>query len=162
MQTNYLSPTSFQVSVGRIPNVEFFVQRANIPALTGNPVELSSPLQSYYSHQDRISYSDFDLSFVVDENMDNYLEIAKWMEGLGSPRESDQYKDLVGPEGDGAVSDITVIIHNSNKRPSIRMQLKNCFPVSISSVPLNIVSADIVYPEVTVTFRYDDFTIEKI
>lgn len=161
MITNYLSPTSFQVTVGRMPNVEFFVQRANIPALTMNPVSLSSPLNNYFQTPDRISYSDFDLSFVIDENMDNYLEIIAWMEGLGTPQTSDQYKDLEASD-DGTVSDITLVIHNSHKNPGHRVVYKNAFPISISSVALNIVQQDIVYPEVTVTFRYDDFTVEKI
>jgi len=161
MITNYLAPTSFQVTIGRMPNVEFFVQRANIPALTMNPVETSSPLNTYYATPDRISYSDFDLSFVVDENMENYLEVMKWMEGLGTPQSSDQYKDIKASD-DGTVSDITLVIHNSHKNPAHRVVYKNCFPISISSVPLNIVNQDITYPEVTVTFRYDDFTIENI
>lgn len=161
MQTNYLAPTSFQVSVNRLPNVEFFVQRANIPALTMTPVQLGSPLSNFYETPDRISYSDFDLSFVVDEDMENYLEIMRWMEGMGSTDNLAQYDNLQKSK-EGTKSDISVVIHNSHKNPHYRLLIKNAFPISISSVALNVVSSDITYPEVTVTFRYDSFSLEKL
>ena len=161
MITNYLAPTSFVVTVSRMPNVEFFTQRASIPALTMNPVSVQSPITTLYGTGDRVSYADFDLGFIVDERMNNYLEILRWIEGLGSPESTDQYKKLEGTK-DGTVSDISVVIHNSHKNPSIKMTLKNCFPVSLSSINLSVAASDIQYPEATATFRYDTFEIEQI
>ena len=161
MITNYLAPTSFIVTVARMPNVEFFVQRASIPALTMNPVGVASPIASLYSTPDRISYSDFDLGFIVDERMENYLEILRWMEGLGSPESTDQFKAIETTK-DGTVSDISIVVHNSHKNPNIKITLKNCFPISMSSVNLNVATTDVQYPEVTATFRYDTFEIEQI
>ena len=161
MITNYLAPTSFVVTIARMPNVEFFVQRAMIPALTMNPVERSSPLTSLYSTPDRITYSEFDLGFIVDEKMENYREILRWMEGMGTPETSKTYENL-DKSDDGIKSDITVVIHNSHKNPSLKLTLKDCFPISMSSIALSVAQADIQYPEVTATFRYDTFELESI
>lgn len=159
MITNYLSPTSFTVVIDRMPNVEFFAQRCMIPALTMNPVQSTSPIQNYYLTPDRVTYSDFDLGFIVDENMRNYLEIHDWMVGIGAPENTDQYKTINKSE-DGTTSDISIVINNSNKNPNKKITFTNCFPISMSSVSLSVTNPDIVYPEVTATFRYDLFKVE--
>lgn len=161
MITNYLAPTSFSVTVSRIPNVEFFTQTAAIPGISLSPIENVSPIQKFYSTGDRIEYSEFDLGFIVDERMENYLEILRWMEGIASPENTDQYKDLAKSD-DGITSDITIVIHNSHKNPNIRVQFKNCFPTSLSQVDLSVTQGDVVYPQASVTFRYDAFSIDQI
>lgn len=161
MITNYLQPTSFTVMVERLPNVEFFVQRAMIPAVSATPIQQPAPLQNYYETFDRLTYAEFDLGFVVDERMNNYREVLAWMEGLGSPETTDQFKNLMKTR-DKAQSDITVIANNSHKNPNIKITYKNCFPIALSSINLSVVAGDIQYPEVSATFRYDTFEIEEI
>ena len=94
MITNYLSPVSFVISVERLPNTEFFTQRVAIPSMSMNPPQQVSPIHNIYKTPDRIEYADLDLSFIVDENMNNYKEILSWMEGLGSPETTEQRKAL--------------------------------------------------------------------
>jgi hypothetical protein len=161
MITNYLAPTSFIVTVSRLPKVEFFTQTTSIPSISISPVTNNTPIQNFYSSGDRIEYSDFDLGFIVDERMDNYIEVLRWMEGLGSPETTDQYKDIENSK-DGITSDITITIHNSHKNPNIRVIYKNCFPTALSQVDLSVTSTDVAYPQATVTFRYDTFVIEQI
>lgn len=159
MITNYLSPVSFLVTVERLPNVEFFTQRATIPSLSMAVVPQPNPLANIYSTPDRIEYSDLDLSFIVDEGMKNYREILAWMEGMGTPQTSDQYRSLKASKS-GVTSDITLIIQNSSRNPSIKVTYTNCFPTSLSPVSLSVTETDIVYPECTATFRYDNMIIE--
>ena len=161
MITNYLQPASFTVTIKRLPNVQFFTQRALLPALVMTPVERGSPLSSLYSTPDRVSYSDFDLGFVVDENMNNYIEVFRWMESMGSSESLSQYKNLQDAE-DGVKSDISIVVNNNHKNPNIKFTMINCFPISLSSISLSAATQDIQYPECTATFRYDYFTIEKI
>ena len=161
MITNYLAPTSFIVSISRMPNVEFFTQTASIPSISISPVSTASPIQTYYATGDRIEYSDFDLGFIVDERMDNYLEMLRWMEGIASPETTDQYTDLAKSD-DGITSDITVVVHNSHKNPNIRVIYKKCFPIALSQIDLSVTQADVVYPQATATFRYDTFEVEQI
>ena len=161
MITNYLSPIGFTAHIARLPSVEFFTQRAVIPGLSIQQVEQPTPLHRIYSTGDRLDYSDLDLSFIVDENMNNYLEMLAWMEGIGSPNTSDEYKNLEKSE-DGVTSDITLTINNSSKNPNFQVTFFNCFPTSLSPVQLDVTQTDIQYPECSVTFRYDTFKIEKI
>jgi hypothetical protein len=158
MITNYLSPASFLVVIDRLPNVEFFCQKVTIPDVSGSPQEMPTPLGNFYEGPSQLSYSDLDVSFIVDENMSNYLEIFRWMEGLGSPQTQEQFRNLQASPA-GLKSDITVIINNNHKNPNIQFKFDNAFPISISSISLDITSNDITYVEATATFRYDKFKV---
>jgi len=161
MINNYLSPASFIVSVARLPNVEFFTQKLIIPGVSCLPIETNTPLRSYYSVQDKIRYADLDITFVIDENMNNYLEIFHWLEGIAAPEQLSQYKNLQNSK-DGLKSDITVIMNNSHKNPNMKFSFKNCFPIGLTPISLDITTQDVTYIEATASFRYDAFTVEKM
>lgn len=158
MITNYLSPKSFIVSIDRLPNVEFFTQKVNIPDVSGSPQQINTPLGLIYDSPSQLQYSDLDITFIIDEDMKNYIEILRWLEGMGSPNSSDQYKKLSKTD-EGLQSDITIVVNNSHQNPNVHFMFKDCFPTSISSVPLDLTSADTTYAEATATFRYTNFTV---
>lgn len=160
MITNYLSPISFVVSIERLPNVEFFTQKATIPGLTMTPSVQPTPLKTLYNTPDRLEYAELDLSFIIDESMNNYLEVLRWMEGMGSPESTNQFANLKDSKY-GTVSDITILVQNSNRNPNIKFTFKECFPINLSPVNLDVTSQDVFYPECTVTFRHNGFIFEK-
>lgn len=161
MQTNYLSPVNFTTTIKRLPNVEFFTNRATLPSVSMGVIEQPTPFKSLYNVPDRTSFGEFDLSFVIDENMNNYEEVLNWMRDLGSTEDFNQYKNL--NEGEfGLVSDISLIITNSAKNPNIKFTFTDAFPITLSSVGLNVGETDVVYPEATVSFRYNKYVLERI
>ena len=160
MITNYLSPVSFKVIIDRLPNIEFFTQKFTSPSISMSPVEQLSPLHRMYQTGDRLEYSEFELSFVVDENMNNYREILNWMEGLGSPENSDQFKNLQASKY-GTVSDITVIVESSARNNNLKFTFSDCFPISISGVNLDVTNSDVFYPEASVSVRYTNMKVEN-
>lgn len=161
MINNYLSTGGFDIKISRLPNVEFFAQKLLLPGVTGNAVENPTPLQSLYSVPDHLRFADFDLSFIIDENMENYREIFDWLRGIGTPESLAQYKALENSK-DGIVSDITVLLLNSHKNPNIKFTFTNAFPIGLTPVSLDMSQQDVQYAEATVTMRYDTFTIEKL
>ena len=157
---NYLSPASFTVSIDRMPNVEFFTQSLSIPGVSASPVELNTPLRTFYAQQDKLTYDDLTLQFIVDEEMNNYTEVLRWLEGLGFPERTDQHKNYIADNN--LESDISVVITNSHKHPNMKFTFKNAFPVSLGSIDLNVNTQDIAYATCDVTFRYGSFQIENI
>jgi len=158
MITNYFSPLEFQVTIKRMPNVEFFVQRTAIPSVSGNPAEMPTPFNRLSITPDKLQYSYLDLTFIVDESLSNYMEVLKWIKGTTFPERYQQYKDLADSEH-GIQSDITIIALNSHKNPVVKITFTNCAPISLSEVVLDTTQTDVVYPEATVTFSYDYFDI---
>lgn len=161
MITNYLSPVSFLVVIERLPNTEFFTQRVTIPSLSMASPTQSSPMLNIYRVPDRIEYGELDLSFIVDESMNNYNEILSWMEGLGAPESSNQRLNLQKSKY-GSQSDISIVIQNSNRNPNLKFTFTEAFPVNLSGVELDVTGSDIIYPTCNVTFRYTNMKFEKI
>lgn len=161
MITNYLSPVSFKIVVDRLPNVEFFTQKVNIPGLSMAAPQQLSPIHNIYKTPDRIEYAELDLSFIVDENGLNYEEILRWMEGMGTPQTTKQRADLQASKY-GEVSDISIVIENSARNGNLKFTFTECFPTSLSGLALDVTGTDVFYPECNVSFRYTNMTFEKI
>jgi hypothetical protein len=161
MITNYLSPLEFVVSVKRLPNVQFFTQKAAIPGISLQPIERATPFKPLYETGDRLTYNELNLSFIIDERMDNFIEIFNWMHGIAFPQTFDQYKNLASSE-EGLRSDISIVVHNSNKNPQIEIHFKDCFPINLGEVSLDTTLSDLQYPEATVTFTYNSYSIKQL
>jgi hypothetical protein len=163
MITNYLSPLEFRVTIDRLPHVEFFTQQTNIPGISSSPVVVPTRFNKTYHSGEEIEFSNLDLTFIVDEKMENYREIFSWIVGLNFPENHQQYTNVISTTNDrSVVSDMSIIVMNSKKNPSIAFRFKNCFPISLGEVSLNTTDTDVVYPQVTASFQYDTFDIEML
>lgn len=158
---NYLSTGGFAIKISRLPNVEFFSQKVLLPGVTANPVETQTPLRAFYNVPDHIRFADLDLSFIIDENMENYREIFDWLQGIGTPDNLEQYDKLQATE-EGLVSDISIMLLNSHKNPNVEFVFTNAFPIGLTPISLDLAQQDVVYAEATVTMRYDSFKINKM
>lgn len=158
---NYLSTGGFAIKIARLPNVEFFSQKVLLPGVTANPVETQTPLRKFYSVPDHLNYADLDLTFIIDENMENYREIYEWLKGIGTPDNLEQY-DKLKNSVDGDQSDITIMLLNSHKNPNVEFTFSNAFPIGLTPISLDLAQQDVVYAEATVTMRYDAFDIKKM
>lgn len=162
MITNYLSPTGFEVSINRLPNVEFFVNKINIPGIGTGALEQPTPLNNVFEPRQKIDYQALNLDFIVDENMTNYLEIFNWIKDLANEQSFVSYRELASIVPPGTTSDISILVQNSHKNPNMNFTFVNCFPIDISAIQLDATASDVVYPECTVTFRYDYYDISKV
>ncbi len=82
---NFLAPTGFKFTLARTPKVDFLAQAANIPEIGMGVAIQSSYLKDRAVPGDKIQYGDFVLRFIVDEDLENYMEIHNWIRGLGYP-----------------------------------------------------------------------------
>ena len=42
----------------------------------------------------RITYDDLTITFIVDENLENYIEMHTWLTGIGFPKDRKQFRDF--------------------------------------------------------------------
>lgn len=161
MITNYLSPLEFIIVVKRLPNVQFFTQRTTIPSVSASPVPHPTPFNQVFETGDRLNYADLSFSFIIDEDMSNYIEVFNWIKGLSFPENFDQYKRIEN-SADGLRTDISIKVLNSHKNPTVQIDYYDCFPTDLSDVLLDTTQTDVTYPEATVTFRYNYFEITKL
>ena len=160
MITNYLSPLEFQVTVKRLPEVEFFTQALEIPSLTTAGLVVDKPFNYTHITPNKVSYSNLNLSFIVDESMKNYKSVMDWITGVSFPQNYNQFKNVKDSE-EGLTSDISIIMLNSNKNPNIIVNFIECFPISLSPIRLDTTAQQLIYPTAIASFTYTYFTIEQ-
>ena len=88
---NFLSPVGFKFLIERIPTVEFFCQTVNIPEISIGNRTIETRVKAYDTPGDKMTFGDLNLTFMINENMDNYYEIYKWLKGLTNPKEEEEF-----------------------------------------------------------------------
>ena len=183
---DYASPIQFRFKMNKIPKVEFFVQTANIPGINLGTAVVPSPLYDYPVPGDKIQYQTLDLSFLVDENLNNYKELHDWISGLGFPSNHQQFADLQAGSADrfpgstassvatgskrtpaplaegGIYSDATLTVLNSKNIAKTEIRFQNVYPTSLTSLSYDVRQTDIDYIQANVSFQYMNYDIVQI
>jgi hypothetical protein len=168
---NFLSPVGFKFILNKSPKVSFFSNQANIPG-----IDLGVAIQPTYLKDidvpgDKLVFSDFNLRFLVDENLENYMEIQNWMRGLGYPESLQEIYDLqksnkamdAQPKSMlNIYSDGTLQILTSNNNPNFKIKFKDLFPVSLSTLQFDATMSDIEYFTAEVIFKYTIYNITDL
>ena len=167
---NFLSPTGFRFILKRSPKVAFFCNQANIPSL-----DLGNAVQSTYFKDidipgDKVVFGDLTLRFLVDEDLGNYMELQKWIRGLGYPESEKEIVDLQknGPgdvggiyynEGLNIYSDATLQVLSNNLVPKFQVMFRDVYPYSLSTITFDATDTDIEYFTADVSFKYTIYNI---
>lgn len=166
---NFLSPLGFRFSIKKTPHINWFVQAANIPGMSLPAVEIGTPFKTIPMSGEHLMYEPFIISFRIDEEMKNYIEIYNWLIGSGFPDNYGQYfgkgpNDVSGvnifAKQDTIKSDATLIVLNSNMRPAVTVKFIDIAPIALSEINFDMKLTDVEYVPATATFSYRYFTIE--
>ena len=166
---NFLSIVGFKFLLERCPKVDFLCNQANIPDVSLGVARQATYLKDIPVPGDKLQYGSLTLSFMVDEDMENYLQIYQWITSLGFPESIGQYSDLrredrffpTIDEEDffNERSDATLIILNSDYNPHVKIKFKDLFPTSLSGIPFNATTEQQQYYTAQATFKYTIFDV---
>jgi len=182
---DYASPIQFRFKMTKLPKVEFFVQTANIPGISLGSTTQDTPLKDIAGAGDKVNYQSLDISFLVDENLNNYKELHDWILGLGFPQSHDQFKTLQGTSDDrfpgttastaatgtsikqpldegGIYSDATLTVLNSKNIAKTEIRFQNVYPISLGALSYDIKASDVDYLQVGASFNYMYYDIVQI
>ena len=168
---NFLSPVGFKFSLKRAPGVAFFCNQANIPSMDLGIAEQPTYLRNIPTPGDKIQFGDLTLRFLVDEDLVNYMELQRWIRGLGYPENMDEFRKLegeavlpanFGQAGDNIYSDGTLQILSSNLVPSFQVVFTDLFPYTLSTVMFDATDSDIEYFTADVSFKYTIYNLTNM
>ena len=120
---------------------------------------------------DKIEFGDLSIRFLVDEDLVNYMELQKWIRGLGFPDSLKDFADLekeavIKPRfanrGDNIYSDGTLQILSSNLVAKFNVNFKDLFPVSLSTITFDATDTDIEYFTAEATFKYTIYDLTDL
>ena len=163
--TNFLPIVGFRFGIKKLPTTNYFVQAVNIPGVELGLAPVDTPFIRFNLPGDHLKYRELTVTFRVDEDMKNYLEIYNWIIGLGFPDNFDQYRQLSNKStttGEGVTSDGTLIVQNSARVPNMEITYLDMFPRSLSDVVLDSRDPNIQYAEATATFKFRKFEIKRL
>ena len=184
-KSDYASPIQFRFKCTKLPTVEFFVQSANIPGINLGSAQQNTPLYDMPLPGDKITFAALDMSFLVDENLNNYKEIHDWILGLGFPSNNQQFQDLQSAGSDrfpgssrstsvtgtstpqplnegGIYSDAILTVLNSKNIAKTEIRFQNIYPTSLGSLNYDVRQTDVDYLNASVSFNYMNYDIVQI
>jgi len=167
---DYADPTKFKFSIVKLPKVEYFCTQVNLPGIAiADNYSQPTPFRDIPLPGEKLTYEPLSVTFLVDENLENYQEIHGWLRGLGFPGGHAEFKKLLDGGADrfptstkpvalwhtgGLFSDATLNILTSKNNPVTEVRFSDCFPISLSSLQYNQQATDTDYLTATVTFNY--------
>ena len=180
---DYATGTQWRLVFNRIPKTTWFCTAANIPGISLGEAQYPTPMLDTFVTGDKLTFETLNITFIVDEELQNYRELWDWMVGIGAPVNHDQWKTVI-TKGDGAVrefgtedtdprtkttyeesnlySDATLIVYNSKNMAKVNVNFKNMFPTNISSLEYSQALTDVEYFTATANFRYLYYEFETI
>ena len=162
VNTSFLSPIGFKFQLNNFPEVNYFVQSANLPGISISAIDVPTALKTIAIAGDEVNFEELSIKFIVDENMKNWLSIYDWIIGLGFPTKEGQEKYAKLAIASELTTDATLTVLTSNMNPQINFVFRECFPLSLSSIAFDSGGTDIDYVTADVSFRYDVYTVENL
>jgi hypothetical protein len=165
---NFLSPVGFKFTLNRAPKVAFFGNSTNIPGMTLGVAVQPTYLKDIDIPGDKISFNDFTIRFLVDENLENYMEIQKWIRGIGYPetleeiydwQRENRAMDYQEKSQMNLYSDATLSILTSSNNSNFQIKFLDMFPYSLTDLQFDATDTDIEYLTAEATFKYTIYNI---
>ena len=176
---DYSSPTQFRFMINQLPKVQFFTTAANIPDISLGETVIPTPFKQIPILGDQLTFGNLDVSFIVDEFLENYISIHEWLIGIGFPKSRTQFSsfrsstsnnptaaktistDTVGTAlaDRGMYSDATLTILSNKNNPLVEVRFSDIFPVSLSALSYNQNATDVTYQTAEISFKYKLYEI---
>src|SRR3990167_6102162 len=140
---NYLRTNGFLFAVTKLPKVSYFCQAANIPSLTLGTAIQQTPFVDIPHPGDKLVFDQLSIRFMVQENLENFMELYTWMIGLGFPVSRDQFRTYVNTYADRypqlkselpQLSDETLLVLDNSNNPVAQFNFTDCFPTSLTTM----------------------------
>ena len=156
---NQLNVISFETNFLRMPTVNYFCQRVNIPGITLSSSVLSTPFANIPIEGDVLEFEDLTIGFIVDEDMQNYLELYNWLQSIGFPEKFPQYDN----ETLKIKSDVNILIHTNKSNPNYSIVFKDVFPVYLGTISFDTNATSLEPIVIDAGFKYSGaFTVNKL
>jgi hypothetical protein len=181
---DYTSPTQFRFVINQLPKVEYFTVAGNIPGITLDEIELGTPLKNIPLMGNKLTYEDLSITFIVDEDLQNYIEMHTWLTAIGFPKDKSQFRNFRSATSNVAsatrgesndigdvkpstperamYSDAVMSILTNKNNPVVECRFADVFPTSLSGLTYSQNQTDVEYLTADVNFKYQIYEIKTL
>lgn len=161
---NYLSPIGFVLIIEKSAKVSYLCQRAAIPTFNVGSIDVYNRGMVSVPMIGNASFDNFTVDFIVDENLENYMEIHNWMRSISGAIDAgdfDEWSQEYNNQTRPAVSQGTLQVLNNNNLNNFEVVFKDMFPVTLSALPFDVTGSDNEFFTASVTFQYSYYEFRK-
>ena len=152
---NFLNPIGYLLKLQKFEGVDFFCQSANVPDVTMPTTEVASRFRSLpIIPGGGVTFGDFSVRFIVDEDLRNYYSIHRWIRDNGNADDNPRQT----PERD-IYTNAQLHIVTSQYNPAFIVDFRNVFPVSLTNLQFDATITDVEYITAEVVFKHQQFFI---
>lgn len=156
---NYIYPTYYRFTIAELPKLEYSVKKVTLPSFGyDSPVDQVNRFTLLKHPANRVSFGPLELEFLVDEDMENWLEISNWIRRTSVV---DDHMDIM-ENTKKHFTQGTLLITNSAMVPNLEVTFYNMFPISITGFQFDSSVTELTPWISTVNFAYDYYQIKKL
>lgn len=157
-KVNLLADNAFHFEIHNLPQFSYGAQTFELPGINMGYATRPTPLLDIPEPGDKVDFQDLIITFLVDEQLENYKEIWKWMMHLAYPRTTKQYRDLVtGQSNYMRKSDITMNTLTNKFNVMNEVKFIDCFPYALTGILFNAANPEVEHPVATASFQYSNY-----
>jgi len=145
----------FKLTLHNYPYLEYFVQQINLPGVSIPEFVQPSYFTAIKRPATTINYEDLTVTFLVTEDLQNWLQIYDWMTRIVPTR---SFNEILQPEP-LIYTDITLNMISNKSNRVMDVYYKQCWPKSLSGITLDTTTSDAAHITATVTFGYAGYTV---
>ena len=176
-ELDYADPTKFKFSINKLPKVEYFTTACNLPGINLGESIFPTPLKQIPVMGDELTYENLEITFLVDEKLENYIELHNWLTGIGFPDDRAQFNNFRAENTDvfpdsgksaqtkgvqGMFGDATLTITSAKNNPIVEARFEDVYPVALSALQYDQQQEDITYLTASATFSYKIYTLHTL
>ncbi len=147
---NFPITTNFRFVCSELPLLSEVAQDITIPPVTLNPAEVFTRTGDYGQPGEKLSFTELDIGFSMDEYFDVYAEVFSWMNRMAGMPELQSVKES---ERGILFADCEIILLDNAMRETRRFIFHDSWPTTMGALPLDVAGEASTMKGI-VTFQY--------
>lgn len=143
---NQMSGVQFKLDFFNLPTTTFFLQTVLLPGIDADTPPFPTPRRNVTVTPSFFTFDPLIITFIVDEDLTNYMEIYRWMMKMSRTDDENLNK-----------TDATLHVLSGLMNPNIKIRFSGIFPVSLTELPFGTNDSDNITTVTTATFNYSYF-----
>ena len=167
---NSLQPNKFTLNFSRAPNLQYFCQTISLPGISTSEIPVNNPFVELYAPGEKTIYDVLNVTFIVDAELQGWLEIHDWLRAMTFPTEYEEYQSLgkltqfntAQVTKTPQYADASVTILSASNKPYYRFNFKDLFPISIGGFVMSSTDTPDTIITSDATFRFTYYNVERL
>ena len=154
VKINLAKSTNYRLNLTVLPETLFWLTTCNIPTISTNEVPIPDPIHGYrYKPSNTFVTAPMTVTFLVDEDYSNYMEILHLMYKAAGPNMSERYEE---GEDTGSTGSLHILSNNKNISDVVFV-FHNLFPTILGELQMTNESPEPLLTDLTLQYDYMTF-----